>query len=411
MRIVIDCCNYFLDNHNHGDRAVYQAVSSRLLELWPDAEIHWITLDPDLMRQTVPQAEMFVLRQRHHWQLVTRPPKAAFSGMPDWLLPLVNWLFLTYEQKKMLRAIPDAQQLFSLICTADLVLALGGGAFSDHFPEHACGLLDTLALGVVCGKPAALLSVGFEPLRTEALIKKCGQVFPALSLIGCREARMGPPYLKSMGAAPSQIYMTGDAAIDLAYRLHSSGLGNAIGVNLRQSEYSGVDEPVSAAMRLVLQQQAARYQAPLLGCPISMFGPSDVQSVEKLIDGYPGLSESGSGLATPEQVIGQVGRCRLVVTGSYHSAVFALAQGIPAITVARSGHYLHKLTGLAEQFGEGCWVLDPASPEFPVVLGNAISTAWVQAPAWKERLLQKAGFLVAESDRAYEKLFTLVSPV
>src|SRR5882724_11241680 len=69
MRILVDCCNYFLDNNNNGDRALYKTLAMRLTRFWPDAEISWITLDPELIRQTIPNVTPFTLKQRHHWEL------------------------------------------------------------------------------------------------------------------------------------------------------------------------------------------------------------------------------------------------------------------------------------------------------------------------------------------------------
>ena len=46
-------------------------------------------------------------------------------------------------------------------------------------------------------------------------------------------------------------------------------------------------------------------------------------------------------------VIERVGECRVVVTGSYHGAVFALAQGIPVVALVKSPYYVNKMAGLA----------------------------------------------------------------
>ena len=52
------------------------------------------------------------------------------------------------------------------------------------------------------------------------------------------------------------------------------------------------------------------------------------------------------------RLIEQISRCRLVIVGSYHAAVFALAQGVSAIGLAGNAYYLQKFEGLAaNQFG------------------------------------------------------------
>ena len=52
-----------------------------------------------------------------------------------------------------------------------------------------------------------------------------------------------------------------------------------------------------------------------------------------------------------EGTITTIARCRLVVTGSYHAALFALSMGVPAIGIATSRYYEDKFLGLADQFG------------------------------------------------------------
>jgi polysaccharide pyruvyl transferase WcaK-like protein len=57
-----------------------------------------------------------------------------------------------------------------------------------------------------------------------------------------------------------------------------------------------------------------------------------------------------------------VSRCRVVVTGSYHAGVFALAQGIPVVATAASRYYHDKFSGLADLFGGGGDIVDVGSP-------------------------------------------------
>ncbi len=77
MWILVDCSNYFMDNDNNGDKAIYQVLAKRLINLWPKARISWITLEPDLIRRTCPGVQPFVLQTRHHWQLFNPPDKLS----------------------------------------------------------------------------------------------------------------------------------------------------------------------------------------------------------------------------------------------------------------------------------------------------------------------------------------------
>jgi colanic acid/amylovoran biosynthesis protein len=101
-------------------------------------------------------------------------------------------------------------------------------------------------------------------------------------------------------------------------------------------------------------------------------------------------------------------RCRVVVVGSYHAAVFALSMGIPAVMIAAREHYAQKLHGLAHQFGVGCQVELASHPELAMRLQAAIESAWTCAPGTRVTLLAAARNQVVASEAAYERLFELM---
>ena len=74
-------------------------------------------------------------------------------------------------------------------------------------------------------------------------------------------------------------------------------------------------------------------------------GRMDVETLRELLAGL-GDSDGGASLETPQLVIDRVGECKVVVTGSYHGAVFALAQGIPVVALVKSPYYVNKMAGL-----------------------------------------------------------------
>ncbi len=78
-----------------------------------------------------------------------------------------------------------------------------------------------------------------------------------------------------------------------------------------------------------LTAAAADHGAWMTPIPIAHHGGRmDVDTLRELLAGL-GDTDGGASLETPQLVIERVGECRVVVTGSYHGAVFALAQGIP----------------------------------------------------------------------------------
>jgi polysaccharide pyruvyl transferase WcaK-like protein len=415
MRILIDCSNYFLDNKNYGDLAMFVAMARRLTRLWPAADIRLITLDPGLVEQHVPGIRPFVLGQRHHWQLFP-PPKAAAAARRSgaWQGKAMRWLPLNLVRRfvpriqVLERETPDLTPLLQAYRSSDLIMASGGGYFSDMFPQHAQGILDTLEGGLFFGRPAVIMGAGFEEVHDESLLAKARAVLPRLDFIACREGLSAPGVLRNLGVPPERIRVLGDEAIELAHAKRAPRLGGGLGVNLRQAEYSGVNQETAAAIGPTLAVAARQYAAPLVPIPISMFGPSDCESIRGLLADCDGNSDGGQLLDSLPQLLERVSQCRVVVTGSYHAAVFALSQGISVVALARSVHYTTKLNGLRAQFGSGCSIIPLDTPDLQSVLAGAIAKAWAAADDFRSALLSAAREQIARTWEAYRSLAGLV---
>jgi len=140
----------------------------------------------------------------------------------------------------------------------------------------------------------------------------------------------------------------------------------------------------------------------LLPVPIAN-GPADndVAQFEQHLSLDEAESRTLESLTTPESVIRQVGRCRVVVTGSYHAGVFALSQGIPVVGLSKSAYYRDKFAGLAEQFEVGCIVVNLSETDLPDQLEHAIARLWDEAPSLREPLLRSAERQIAASQEAF----------
>ena len=103
-------------------------------------------------------------------------------------------------------------------------------------------------------------------------------------------------------------------------------------------------------------------------------------------------------------MIKQAALCRVVVTGAYHAAVFALAQGIPVVALAKSAYFSSKLLGLEDQFGEGCQTILLNEPDLPQRLCSAIERAWQNADELREPLQTAALRQIELSRRSYERV-------
>jgi polysaccharide pyruvyl transferase WcaK-like protein len=134
----------------------------------------------------------------------------------------------------------------------------------------------------------------------------------------------------------------------------------------------------------------------------------DVATLRGLLAGL-GDGDGGASLDTPQLVIDRIGECRIVVTGSYHGAVFALAQGIPVVALVKSTYYANKMLGLVQQFGVGCELVRLDEDALSERLTAAIDRAWADAERVRPRLLGAAAEQIERGPSAYGRLREIVA--
>ena len=255
----------------------------------------------------------------------------------------------------------------------DAFVVAGCGAINDHFTGT---ILNQIRAAIALDIPVYLFSQGIGPLRRPDLARTAASVLRQVRRICIRESTYSPLQLERLGVDPSRVMVTGDDAIALAVPASEQPFGNAVGLNLRIAGYAGIDDGTGAAFASALPRG---YE--YLPVPISMH--EDDLGHTCLAAGIPVPARP---FAHPVDVIEQVRRCRVVVTASYHAAVFALANGIPAVCIALSEYYVQKFGGLALMFNSvGCELVSN-----PVDLPAAIDNAWKIAPYLQDSLLRSA---------------------
>lgn len=420
MRILIENGGYRLTNM--GDLAMLQVAVSRLKNLWPDALIEVLTIAPDLLEKFCPETLPLVTPNSFTW--VSCFPTRLHKLMPnsttqqllsqfEWglhqHLPVLTLPILKGRLKKMSMSNSSFNSIIKAIEAADLVVASGGGYITDFFEGKASGTLAILNLATWLDKPTVMLGHGIGPLENIKLRNKAQIVLPRIDLISLRENRVGLSLLNSLGVSSSQVATTGDDAIELAYQNRSTDCGNGIGVNLRVTGYSSVNTDVLEIVRFSIQHIARQKKVPLIPIPIANRPTeNDPEAIQQLLAGYDDESDGGQDLDTPLKVIKQVGRCRIVVTGSYHAGVFALSQGIPVVGLAKSRYYEEKFLGLAKQFGTGCEVISMNNNRFQENLMIAINNAWESAEKVRTNLLESARTQVELGHAVYKQVYQLV---
>jgi polysaccharide pyruvyl transferase WcaK-like protein len=97
------------------------------------------------------------------------------------------------------------------------------------------------------------------------------------------------------------------------------------------------------------------------------------------------------------------------VTGAYHLAVFALAQGIPVVGLSSSRYYDDKLLGLDAMFGgHGLHLVRLDDPDLENRVASAARSAWDRASGIRTPLRERARAQIALSRQAFERVFSLV---
>ncbi|MFO0749364.1 MAG: polysaccharide pyruvyl transferase family protein [Myxococcota bacterium] len=241
------------------------------------------------------------------------------------------------------------------LMSSDLVVAAGGGYLADAFGAFAARVLGLLDVAQRLGKPTALLGQGLGPATEPRLRAALARVLPRARVIGLRDGEAGPRLATALGAAPERVVTTGDDALALAAAARPSDLGPGLGVNVRLADYA--NDAQARGFTAELGRVARTHGAPLVPIVVSTFPLGH--------DGPP--LAVALDLPVPEprrvaEVLAAVARCRAVVTGSYHGAVFALGQGIPVVGLSGSAYYRDKLVGLARAFPARCRCSTRATP-------------------------------------------------
>jgi len=411
---------------NMGDVAMLQVAVARLLSLWPAARIEVLTESPANLARFCPGATPLaragctcwvgdqILLGRYH-RFLPRWASDRLSALKralglHWpgLLELLIRLRLSFRDGNGRRK--DFKVFLEALKKTDLLVICGSGGFADSCREWNLSILRTMEAAIRRGKPVAMFGQGMGPLNDPVVLSRAGQVLPTVTLITLRGSRGGLPLLESLGVSSAGVLTTGDEAIELAYAARAKETGRAVGINLRVASYSEVRADTVENVRLVLQGFAQRHNAPLLPIPIASHEyANDHQTIRRLLSGFDDESDGGLFLDTPLSLIEQTARCRIVVTGAYHAAVFALAQGIPVVCLSNSAYYLAKFQGLEDLFGHGCAIVMLDEPDLPGRLAAAIESTWNSAEIVRSSLLQSALRQIEESWGAYQRVSNLIS--
>jgi polysaccharide pyruvyl transferase WcaK-like protein len=399
---------------NSGDIAMLQVTVRRFRKLCPQHRIIVFVQRPDLLKKYCPEAEpLDPGSTRIDGSLI---PMTFFHLIPRnigrWLSTaqrrlLAQWpgsygALATAKNRVGSRPSVRLDSMIKLLALTDALVSTGGGFINDSFPSVAERILGDLIAGTSLAIPVAMFGQGLGPVTNQEVLRMCRELFPCLSLIGLRDGQNGFRLAAEwMGEPSSRIRITGDDAIEPIYNKRSPNIGNNIGINIRVSNYSGVALPDAVRIADLLRAVASEMSVSLIPIVVSRHPKdSDANSLRAILGDEPML-RSDDNYDSPDKVASSVARCRVMVTGSYHAGVFAMAQGIPVIGLSRSSYYDVKFLGLREQFGGGLELLHLDRPDFGPELFRRVRTMWDGAPLWRDNLLAIASKQIELSKSAY----------
>jgi len=390
MQILVDHSGY--DLLNIGDIAMLQSCVQRLRALVPSAQISVICHDAGRLAEYCPDTEPLVLGLPRIMDRVA--PRRASRGAEFAL--------------KGFNPIPRACGRFGWdpaargVQRADVVVASGGGYVTESFFWHAAGVLRTLALGQRLGRPTAMFGQGLGPVSNKLLRRRAQVVLPRLDVLGLREAPGSDILLRELAVPRARVHVTGDDALGLALgqRPDAQALhDNALGVNLRVTGYTGVSGETARAVARAIGSNSDG--GPLIALPISRYASQHDLATTVAAFGSAGIRIEGHDLRHPAEFVGQVSRCRAVVTTSYHAGVFALAQGIPAVCLTSSPYYNGKFEGLRQFFPEACSIVSLQEANLEDRVRTAVDAAALADPATRLATWKRAAALVERAHAAY----------
>ncbi len=292
-------------------------------------------------------------------------------------------------------------------------MATGSGGLNDEFAYHAVMVLLMLHLARSMQKPVAMFGQGLGPAESPHLRNVLQQVMPQVNFLALREGRHGLSLAQSLGVHPENVVVTGDDAIEIAYRARPDKLGNALGINVRRTDYSGVDEDAISSLAEVIGHLAQGLAAPCISIPIRIAddGAGDHEVTAPILKRCPRVIDIPPSVDRVADLMPLVAQCRTMITGSYHAGVFALAMGIPVVGLAASDYYLQKFLGLADQFPGGCQTIDLRTANWQQSLSSAILASYEQAEQLRPALIQRAESQIALSTAAYNRIASLLETV
>ena len=416
MRILVEPSDYPGLLRNFGDVAMQQTTVSRIAGFWPSAKVQILTDKVEDLPFYAPNVDGLSAVGRHLWMSGFLRNTPVLHRLERWESQIRRRHSRLAERLTYLRArfllsgnVAAVDSFLEATRSADLLVICGMGAITDVFERYALDLLDTIGLVKANGKGfVVMFGQAFGPIQQGSAVEaRAREIMPMVDLIGLRESRVSMPLLMDLGVDPSRVMVTGDDVLEIAAHNRSSALGDGIGINLRVASYSQVGTGKAQQLGQVLQAFVGPDSIPLVPLPSSLYPEeSDTRSIESVTHGYghvmPNAVDSLSAL------ISQLHQCRIAIVGSYHCAVFALAQGVPVVGLYNSDYYRDKFLGLEALYEAGVFPVDLAGPKWTESFSGLLREVWDLDPRLRCGLIAAADKQIDLGWQAYNRVRKIV---
>jgi polysaccharide pyruvyl transferase WcaK-like protein len=392
MRVLVENSCHAM--HNWGDIAMLDVAIRRVRGIHPSAQLDVLTTEQQSVLRRWPEVNAVPTRSR----MMLAHSIVERLGM---IVPAVKRLV---SDGKLAGGIVG-RKVHRSLRASDMVVLSGGGYLTDVFPGGLEATITLIERANELGKPTVLFGQGIGPLNDASSRSRLAQALRGVHAIGLRESRYSPSELRSMGISSDRYKVTGDDALSLlpSRRLTpAESEDNQVGINLRTAAYAGFSPEMIRRLRSALR----RIDADRLGIhwrpvPIS-FSKRAPDSRAIMALGLPlGDSASHRDSLNMSTLLDQIRRCRVVITASYHAAVFALGSGVPTVAFYASPYYRRKFAGLQDLFGPGLAIVDLTLEGAREALTESFHRLWGEAPELRSKLIASADAQIAAAEEFY----------
>lgn len=389
MNIIVDNGAYSM--RNMGDVAMLQACIGRIRSHAPSASIYVLGSSPTLLQKYCPGAIFVTASSRDAYYEAAR---VTSSNIYE------NWRRI----KKLIKPSSDSSDFKNVLAKADRIVVAGGGYLNDLNQVQTRAVLRMLISAGRRGIHSSLFGQGLGPLDSSEFRFLLKYVFRRGIRIGLREPQVGLSIVNSVGACAGAAVITGDDALEMAWSQRSSDLGPGIGFSLRYADYSSINNSDCRRISQILTQLGRTFSSDLVPVPISFNDWEDDSKVAGIVAGQE-AQKKASKLDEPSLLVTQAGKCRIMISGTYHSAVFALAQGIPTVCLYKTPYYRFKMKGLESLFPSGCTAIDLSQDKSYETIFNVAQNFWSKAHLIRPNLLESARIQIESSRGFYADFF------